>query len=472
MELTSLFIFIPLLLVPFLLLFPKHGKKIVFSGILLQGIVLGRIFTSMTGQKEWNKEFSFTSITHWFSFADYEIYYAIRWDYISFLLVFLTLIIMATAVVATPRNIEKPRFYYVLLMFLLSSLLGSFLADDYFLFYVFFEFMLIPMYFLIGKWGGKERVYATFKFFIYTFLGSLLILGGIFMLLTHYETLRYEELIVSSRSFGSWDLKTLAFFLLFIGFAIKLPLFPLHNWLPTAHVEASTPISMLLAGVLLKVGGYGLLRWVYPFFGEIVGDYRLLLDIWAIVSVLWGGLLAFAQEDLKRMVAYSSVAHMGLVVLGLNAMNSIGSMGALLQMFFHGFISAGLFFLVGTIYSRTGSREIQPLSSRQKTPGLFLFTLLFFFAGAGFPPFGLFVAEFGILSGAYLGGVSLDVLVGALLGIFFSVLYFIRALSLMYVGENSRVENISDLNRKEKIVLGFLFFFVLLGGIFPKLFLF
>ncbi len=466
MELVSSLIFIPLLSLPFFYKFRSKAKFIALLTPALQ-MLLAIALTSLFPVKE----YYVLGKIPWFSFGNTTIYYAIGWDATARLMVFLTLILLFFAILASPKKIKDTLFYYTLLMLLDVSLLGSFLAADYFLFYVFFEFMLIPMYFLIGNWGGKKRIYATLKFFIYTFIGSLLILGGIFALFSMHDSLEFVSLKAQA-SQGTKALKTLAFFLLFTGFAVKLPLFPLHNWLPTAHVEASTPISMLLAGVLLKVGGYGILRWVFPFFPENVAEYKTWLDIVAVISILWGGLAALGQNDLKRLIAYSSVAHMGYVILGLTAMNPQGEQGAVLQLFFHGFISAGLFYLVGILYSRTNTREISALSGLlKKTPRLSGITAAYFFAGSGFPPFGLFVAEFGILTGAYKSGTTLGVLLIALTGILVSTLYFFKTYSQMFLGEFHAPKEFHDLHKKEVIIQVGLLAFVLFGGLFPSLFL-
>ena len=469
MDLLNIILFLPLFAI-LLLNFFKY-KFVAGITFLLQLILL-----FVVGFQE---DFSATTQVLWFKVGNYAAFYSIGIDKVSFLLLLLTFVIFLASFF-TPLDYGKDnKLYYILLLLLDFSITGSFVAEDFFLFYLFFEFMLIPMYFLIAKWGGRKRVYATFKFFIYTFLGSLILLVGLFALWNSYSaggnnvllfsSLSSREYLIEGSYLSTTTGRLLAFLFLFVGFGIKLPLVPLHSWLPTAHVEASTPLSMLLAGVLLKVGGYGLYRFGYIIFPDVVSEIKLYLDIIAVISIVWGGILAFAQADFKRLVAYSSIAHMGYVVLGLNSGKAIGINGALLQLFFHGFLSAGLFFLSGIIYRRAKTRIITDFRGIWKSnSSLGILAGLLFFASAGFPPSGLFISELYVLTGSYASGSSLPIIILALIGILLTTVYLFNAFRIMMFGyPNVNANKLQKIKYYEVSLLIFLLLISFFGGLFP-----
>ncbi|MCX7831839.1 MAG: NADH-quinone oxidoreductase subunit M, partial [Actinobacteria bacterium] len=274
-------------------------------------------------------------------------------------LILLTSLLALLAVIGSFNlSIENEKLYYSMLLILFSSLFGVFLARDFLLFYLFWEAVLIPMYFLIGIFGSENRRYAATKFFIYTFVASILMLIGIFIVSTVSPTLKFEDLIASASQL-SYDKRLIAFALIFLGFAVKLPTFPFHTWLPDAHVQAPTQASVLLAGILLKMGGYGLFELLGPMFPDLINEYaRLFLGL-AAVSVIYGALTAYAQKDAKKLVAYSSIAHMGFVTAAFSAYNHAGSKTAAgFVMWAHGLITGMLFFLVGLTYERFHSRDL------------------------------------------------------------------------------------------------------------------
>lgn len=410
----------------------------------------------------------------------------------------------------------RPRLYFFLYLLLSWAVMGSFLSLDFLLFFICFEFMLLPMYFLIGIWGGKKKEYAAIKFFIYTLIGSVLILvagiiivnSGIDITKTALELgISTEEVITklknstlnSAQIVHSFDMlafkdvnyflpqsvlfeyegnttRIIVFFLLLVGFAIKLPVAPLHTWLPIAHVEASTPISMVLAGVLLKVGGYGLLRLPFSVFTDVAIDFSLWIAAWGVFSMLYGAFLALGQMHLKRMIAYSSVSHMGFVLLGLASINAEGTNGAMYQMLSHGLISPLLFLLVGVLYEQTHDLTITSYSGLfHKMPRYMALIGVAFFAGLGLPTFSSFIAELtvflGVFSSEYIP-IWLSILAASTL--IFTASYFLWTYKRMFLGDFSIHQNLKkieleDISTFYKIIAFILIFFTFLLGIFPSL---
>ena len=392
----------------------------------------------------------------------------------------------------------------MLYLILSSSLIGCFVALDFFLFYVFFEFMLLPMFFLIGIWGGPNRSYASIKFFLYTLLGSLFILivmVGLYLSVgtvdamgnqTHTFSLIHmmdgqyldDALLTPGMGYeiAGLGIRYWAFLLLLLGFAIKLPAVPFHTWLPDAHVEAPTPISVLLAGVLLKVGGYGLYRIVYSIFPDVALEWAYPVAIMGVLSIVYGGLVAMAQNDLKKLIAYSSVSHMGFVLLGLAAISTEGSAGGVFQMVSHGLISGALFLIVGVIYDRTNNRQIEGVSGlASKMPKYTFFVVIFFFASLGLPGLSGFVGELLVLLGA-IGSESVSGLVPrwvgilAVTGIIISAAYYLWTLQRMFFGsywsrEQKWDDFLKDLSIREWMMLTPLAFLVLLLGVYPSILL-
>ncbi len=312
--------------------------------------------------------------------------------------------------------------YFALLLFLLAGMIGVFVSLDLLLFYIFFEVSLFPMYFLIGIWGGPRKEYAAIKFFLYTLLGSIGILIVVLGLYYHtrgmgtggggaavFDMIRLakDPAIRAKFAYGgsAFGFAQIAFWLLFVGFAVKVPAVPLHTWLPDAHVEAPTPISMILAAVLLKMGGYGLMRVSYPLFPQQAADGWFFVALIGVVSIFYGALVAMAQKDFKRLVAYSSVSHMGYVVLGLAVMTPIGTAGAMFQMLAHGISAAMMFFIVGVVYDRAHHREIPRLGGIwAQMPAYTGWAIVGFFASMGLPGLCGFIGELLVLLGTFSAG--------------------------------------------------------------------
>jgi len=426
--------------------------------------------------------------------------YFVALDGLSFPMVALSVGIMTIAVISS-WNIEKSqKGYFILLLILNGAIIGSFCALDFLLFYVFFEFMLLPMYFLIGIWGGPRREYASIKFFLYTLLGSIFILIVIIGLyisvkdptagnqLVHtFNVLHMQnpENILPDSIFsvhsddliGPFSFRLWAFLLLFIGFAIKLPAVPVHTWLPDAHVEAPTPISVILAALLLKFGGYGLLRFAYPIFPDGAIYFSWLVGFTGIVSIIYGALNALSSKDLKRLIAYSSVSHMGFVLLGLATLTVEGTAGAMYQMFSHGIISAMLFLLAGVLYDRTYDRLISNYSGLASKMKVFTgFVLVAFFASLGLPGFAGFIGEVMILFGAFLsqntnGLIPIWMAITATFGLILGAGYFLWTIQRMFYGPFSvkvPVAELNDIDQREYVMLLPLALAALYFGILPQ----
>jgi NADH-quinone oxidoreductase subunit M len=338
--------------------------------------------------------------------ADLGINYHVGIDGIALLLVLLTTLLTPIVVVAGFSSVNKQIGRYMAMLLLLETgMIGTFVALDTFLFYVFWELMLIPMYFLIGIWGGERRIYATIKFFIYTMAGSLLMLVAIILLYVLHEAQFgvYSASIVDLyRLDVPWDQEKWMFGAFALAFAIKVPLFPFHTWLPDAHVEAPTGGSVILAGVLLKMGTFGFIRYALPLFPDATYAFGPTMVVLAVIGVIYGALVAMVQDDIKKLVAYSSVSHMGIVVLGLFAMNSMGMSGAVYQMLGHGLSTGALFLIVGMLYERRHTRKIADYGGLAKVMPVFAFTfMLVMFSSIGLPGLNGFIGEILVLMGSF-----------------------------------------------------------------------
>ena len=405
--------------------------------------------------------------------------YHVAVDGISLWLVLLTTLLMPIAILSSWTAVRKRELsYYAFLLILESAMIGVFVSLDLLLFYLFFEASLVPMFFLIGIWGGERRIYAAIKFFIYTAVGSLLMLVGIIALYFTYHSFDYPTIL---QAMSASPLAPRAEFFLFVAFAlafcIKVPLFPFHTWLPDAHTEAPTAGSVILAGVLLKMGTYGLLRFNLGLFPNASRKWAWLIIILAVIGIIYGALVAMVQPDVKRLVAYSSVSHMGFVVLGLFSFTELGMQGALYQMLNHGVSTGALFLFVGFIYERRHTRAISEFGGLA-TP-MPWFSTLFVIASLssiGLPFLNGFVGEFLILIGTWTSrAVTRPWLTTmfAATGVIWAAVYMLWMLQRVVFGKITNPENASlkDLNSRELGLLLPLLFLMLFMGVYPRVFL-
>ena len=405
--------------------------------------------------------------------------YHVGVDGVSLWLVLLTTLLMPIAVLSSWTAIHKRQLtYYVFLLILESAMIGVFVSLDLLLFYLFFEASLVPMFFLIGIWGGERRIYAAIKFFIYTAVGSLLMLAGIIALYFIYKTFDYPTLLQAMTASPLAERVETLFFLAFaLAFIIKVPLFPFHTWLPDAHTEAPTAGSVILAGVLLKMGTYGLLRFNLALFPGASRAWAGFIIALAVIGIIYGALVAMVQPDVKRLVAYSSVSHMGFVVLGLFSFTELGMQGALYQMLNHGVSTGALFLFVGFIYERRHTRLISDFGGLA-TP-MPWFSTLFVIASlssVGLPFLNGFVGEFLILIGMWTSRIIDHPWIVTMLastGVIWAAVYMLWMLQRVLFGKVTNPENaaLSDLNRRETVLLLPLLFLMLFMGVYPRVFL-
>ena len=392
-------------------------------------------------------------------------------DGLSLLLLLLTNLLGILSVMISWNEIkQRTGFFHFNILFILAGISGVFLAEDLFLFYFFWEVMLIPMYFLIAIWGHENRVYASYKFFLFTQGGGLLMLLSILGLYFHHAgitgvyTFDIMELLKHSSS-TPWAGLIMAGFL--IAFGVKIPAIPLHTWLPDAHTEAPTAGSIILAGLMLKTGVYGLIRIVIPLFPALSLNIAPFAMTVGIVGVLYGAKLAFAQTDLKRLVAYTSVSHMGFIILGLYSFNSIAFRGAIMQIIAHALSTGGLFVIAGIVQERLHTRDLKNMGGLwNDMPGLGGFSFVFVMASLGLPALANFVAEFMILLGTYLSNPAFGIF--AALGLIFSVIYSLRIMQKVFFGPKLGTYKTHDINIREIVILSSLLIPIVYFGIFPK----
>jgi NADH-quinone oxidoreductase subunit M len=398
----------------------------------------------------------------------FNIHYHLAVDGISLWLVLLTAFITVIVVIASWESITERVNQYMGAFLILSGLMiGVFAAADAMLFYIFFEATLIPMYLIIGIWGGPNKIYAAFKFFLYTLMGSLLMLVALIYLYNtsggSFDFQTWYELPLGSTA------QTLLFFAFFAAFAVKVPMWPVHTWLPDVHVEAPTGGSAVLAAIMLKLGAYGFLRFSLPILPDASAEWAGLMIGLSLVAVIYVGLVAMVQNDMKKLVAYSSVAHMGFVSLGFFLFNELGMAGAIVQMIAHGFVSAAMFLGIGVLYDRVHSREIADYGGVVNTmPKFAAFALLFTMANAGLPGTAGFVGEWMVI----LGAVQANFWVGvaAASALIFGASYSLWMFKRVYLGPvgNDNVKALLDLNKREFLVMVLLAVMILYMGIHPK----
>ena len=481
--LLSLMVFVPLLGMIVVLLLPRESEELIKRVALVFTLIplVLAVYLYITHNQP-DLEHLWKQNVPWI--ATFNIQYHIGIDGLSAILILLTALLGPICVLASWRNIEKGiKAYMALFLLLETGMLGFFAALDLFLFFVFFELTLLPMYFLIGVWGGPRREYAAIKFFLYTLFGSVLMLVAIIAVYLNSgapgdRTFDIPTLITLAGTAGHAladpTFQIWVFLGFFIGFAVKVPIFPFHTWLPDAHVEAPTAISVILAGVLLKMGTYGLVRInmdMLPegmaYFTNGVGFVGNSLALLGFINIVYGSFCALAQTDFKKLVAYSSIGHMGFVILGLAAGNEVGVTGAILQMFNHGVISAMLFLLVGVLYDRAHHREINGFGGLgNKMPIYTGITTLAFMASLGLPGLSGFIGEAFSLLGAYDRFQTLAIL--STIGIVVGAAYFLWTLQRVFLGTlNPKYEALPEINGREILTLVPLGILTIVLGIWP-----
>jgi NADH-quinone oxidoreductase subunit M len=423
------------------------------------------MWTTTSTSQRWFEECNFQWI------PQFGIRFHLALDGLSLVMLLLTYFLGIMAVLCSWTEIsERTGFFHFNLLWILAGITGVFLSLDLFLFYLFWELMLVPMYLLIGIWGHERRIYAATKFFLFTQLSGLLMLIAIISLAVIHRqttgvlTFDYELLLGTALQPKTAVLLMLGFF---IAFAVKLPIFPLHTWLPDAHTEAPTAGSVVLAGLLLKTGAYGMIRFVLPLFPDAARRLAPFMMTIGVIGILYGAVLAVAQTDLKRLVAYTSVSHMGFVLLGVFAGNEIALEGAVIQMVSHGISTGALFVLVGLLQERMHTREISEMGGLWETmPSLSGAGLVFAMASLGLPGLGDFVGEFLVLLGAYRANVSLTVV--ATLGLLAATLYGLRLSQSPFQGPNPHHWKLPDMTRREWSILGPMMICLLWLGLYPQ----
>ncbi len=491
-------VFIPIVGMLVVLLIPDKNRTAIritaaaATGIqlVLAGIIFG-LFDRTKGGINEAESFQFVEKFSWITVeavpwvGRIEINYFMGIDGLSVLMILLTALISFIGVISS-WNIEKMvKGYFALYLLLVTGMMGVFVALDFFLFFIFWEVMLLPMYFLIGLWGGPRREYAAIKFFIYTFVGGILML---LTMLALYFSVAYTD-PATGQSVHTFNIlhmmnpanyveggllagvdttwRYAAWMALFINFAIKIPLFPFHTWLPDAHVEAPTPISVILAGVLLKLGTYGLLRINFPIFPDATVYFIYFMAALGMISIIYGAFCAMAQDDFKKLIAYSSISHMGIVVIGIAALNTQGMVGGVLQMFNHGIITAVLFLAVGVLYDRTKKRGLYDFGGIANQMPLYTgLAMIGMFAALGLPGLNGFVSELFSFLGAFEAYKWITII--SVTGIIITAGYILWTIQRVYLGSTpEKLSTLKDLTPREILMFAPLIILIILLGVYP-----
>jgi NADH-quinone oxidoreductase subunit M len=500
-PILSLITFLPILGMIIILFLPREQSKtvkwlslvITFAQVVLACVLLANYNYNAAGVFD-EKSFQFIEKFRWINITGVSWLGTVKIDYflgidgISTPMVLLTAIISFIATLSSWSIEKSVKGFFALFLLLDTGMMGVFVALDFFLFYIFWELMLLPMYFLIGIWGGPRKEYAAIKFFIYTLLGSvfiLLVMIGLYFSTTETmadgtKAFTFNMLAMMNPANSTPDgilsilnpsnLRFIAYIALFAGFAIKIPMFPFHTWLPDAHVEAPTPISVILAGVLLKMGTYGILRINYPVFPEITRQLMWWIALFGMINIIYGALVALAQKDFKKLIAYSSVSHMGYVLLGMASLTATGINGAIFQMFNHGTITAMLFLIVGVVYDRAHTRGLNDFGGlANQMPVYTGFVTVAFFAAIGLPSMSGFISETFVFLGAFSMNSIRIIAIISTLGILLGACYMLWTLQRIFFGPlNEKWATLPDLDKREYAMLVPLTAIIFFLGIYPS----
>jgi NADH-quinone oxidoreductase subunit M len=472
-EPLTLVTFFPLVGVVVLLFLKAEWKSAIRWTALVTTLITFGISLWVLGQfQASNPDLQLVSRHDWITVAGWNIQYFLAVDGLSILLLLLTTLLTPISILSTWTAVEDRVKDFMLFFLLLEiGMVGVFLAQDLFLFYIFWEFSLVPMYFLVGIWGGPRRIYAAIKFFLYTMAGSILMLLAILWLGIYQGSFTVPDLVAKGGIPG--NIQMWLFLAFAAAFAIKVPMWPLHSWLPDAHVEAPTAGSVILAGVLLKMGTYGFLRFNLSLFPQASLQAAPWIAGLAVVGILYGAAVSYSQHDVKKLVAYSSVSHLGFVMLGLFALNPQGVQGAILQMVNHGVSTGALFLLVGMIYERRHTREMDAFGGLWKVmPVYAALTLIVSLSSMGLPGLNGFVGEFTILLGAFGSKALGSPLYAGLaaLGVILAAIYILYMFQKLFLGPLDKEENkkLLDLNWREVLTIVPLLILIFWIGLYPK----
>ncbi|MBI5808383.1 MAG: NADH-quinone oxidoreductase subunit M [Ignavibacteriales bacterium] len=500
-PILSLITFLPVLGMILILFIPKEQPKtvkylslaITAIQVVLAIILLANYNYNLAGVYE-EKSFQFIEKFRWIHITGISWLGTVKVDYflgidgISMPMVILTAIVSFIATISSWTIEKSVKGYFALFLLLDTGMMGVFVALDFFLFYIFWELMLLPMYFLIGIWGGPRKEYAAIKFFIYTLFGSIFILLtmiGLYFSTTEVladgsRVFTFNMLAMMNQANATPDgilsmanpnnLRFIAFIAMFVGFAIKIPMFPFHTWLPDAHVEAPTPISVILAGVLLKMGTYGILRINYPIFPEITRQLMWWIALFGMINIIYGALVALAQKDFKKLIAYSSVSHMGYVLLGMASLTTAGINGAIFQMFNHGTITAMLFLIVGVVYDRAHTRGLYDFGGlATQMPVYTGFVTVAFFAAIGLPSMSGFVSEALVFVGSFGVATTRILAMISTLGILLGAGYMLWTLQRIFFGPlNEKWNTLKDVDKRELAMFIPLSIIIIFLGVYPS----
>src|SRR6202789_2562186 len=479
-HILSIILFTPLIGALFLLFVPKENKdaiRWIANIFALGGFLISLLLVPMFWAQRSEPGFKFLEGTANNWIPSIGAGYNLGIDGISFLLIMLTTLLGWISILSSWTAIEnRVKEYYIWFLVLQTGMLGVFMALDFFLFFVFWEAMLVPMYLLIGIWGGPRKLYAAIKFFLYTLAGSVLMLLGVLYLYFNHHTLTgvytfsMEQLYTTAPQIP-FHLAVWLFFAFFVAFAIKVPMFPFHTWLPDAHVEAPTAGSVILAGVLLKMGTYGFIRFALPFFPDVVmhPKVRFWMIFLSIIGIIYGALVSLMQKDMKKLVAYSSVSHLGFCTLGIFALNPAGISGSVLQQINHGISTGALFLIVGILYERRHTREISEYGGISNVMPLYAtITMIMFLSSMGLPLLNGFVGEFTILQGAFTANWKWAACAAP--GVILAAAYLLWLYQRVFFGTvtNPKNEKLHDLTSREILTFAPLIIMALWIGLYPK----
>jgi NADH-quinone oxidoreductase subunit M len=484
LSLTTVVLFIPLIGLIFVLAFVRDETQAKWTTLGFSLVTFVASILMWLGFDPTQPGLQMVQRNDWL--PQYGISYYVGVDGLSILLVILTTFIMPLAILSSFQSHlfherGRERLYYVFMLLLEWAMIGVFVAQDLFLFYIFWEVTLVPMYFLIGIWGAEQRIYAAIKFFLYTMAGSILMLLAILYVGSQTGTFSVPDIIagVQSGAFnfpfdGIFSTQSALFLGFFIAFAVKVPLWPLHSWLPDAHVQAPTAGSVILAGVLLKLGTYGIVRFCLPMFPQASVGWAPFVATLAIIGIIYGAWVSYAQKDVKKLVAYSSISHLGFVVLGIFALNAQGLQGGILQMINHGVSTGGLFLMVGMLYERRHTKAIDAYGGIWKALPLFgALSLIITLSSMGLPGLNGFVGEFTILLGSFGSQVlGFFYTLFATLGIILAAVYMLYMFQKVYMGELDKEENrnLPPLHWTEVVVLVAIVIVIFWIGLYPATF--